>query len=145
MITPSRNDILLIALEENSAWERICRGYFITLDGRKHNFDFSDEPQKADNPLPNIFNEPRTNTDIMFNKDTVNSVLRHIQALPEKLDFEDSKSVSCDMGTTTYFAIKEKNKGTFCMEILICGDTDWIPMNQDAIDIISILKTSITK
>ena len=145
MITPSRTDILLIALEENSAWSRICRGYFITLDGRKHDFDFSDNSEKANNPLPNVFNEPRTNTEVILDKDTVNSILKHIQALPEKLDFEHDKSHSCDMGTTTYFAVKEKNKGTFCMEILICGDTDWIPLNQDAIDIISIVKNNITR
>ena len=124
MLKPVPNDIIIISLHENSAWELRQEGYFITADGKKHEFDFSENYQKS--PIEEIFKLPRRNGKPFLKNKDITKILDNINQIPDSIEF-DVQRHGCDMGQTTIFAVKKTKTGIYVIEIGSTGNNNRIP------------------
>lgn len=124
MLKPEPDDIIIISLHENSAWQLIQEGYFITADGKKHEFDFSNNYQKL--PIEAIFKEHRTHGEQLLKDEEISKILDNIGKIPDSIEF-DIQAHGCDIGQTTIFAVKKTKSGTYVIEIGSIGNNYRIP------------------
>lgn len=124
MLKPEPNDIIIISLHENHAWQIIQEGYFITADGKKYEFDFSENYQKL--PIEEIFKLPQTNGTQHLNDTNIAKIIDNIGKIPESIKF-NIHTHGCDIGQTTIFAVKKTKSGTHVIEIGSTGDDCRIP------------------
>ena len=124
MLKPEPNDIIIISLHENSAWELIQKGYFVTANGKKHEFDFSEKYQKS--PIEEIFKLPRNNGEPFLENKEIAKIFDNISQIPDSIEF-DIQAHGCDMGQTTIFAVKKTKTGIYVIEIGSTGNDNRIP------------------